>query len=299
MSAENLSTLAKTCDTARKVTIPMTDSTETIQGWTGLEAPLSQAYSNSEFNEYGTSQSLNRDTSWYIFPRSYSTPSVSNDGYHNLHANGSEDISRQHLDMLQSSLTFVLGNYSTCHDQNQSLAMYPLTSTDFPTPPPTPDSHTEHSLHPPLTPFYDNPLQKNAIAYALFQQYLDEKWPKDSLRIGGGVIRAAMYAKITNTLLGGVAPARLRQWVKRSQFFLTTGTHSSQTDFRARLAVPEHRAKAGGTSSTRTAGGKAKYAGNNHYRFVAQLEDFVHIIGRYYNDQVGHHGIRKTHALVS
>lgn len=306
MSNENPSTLAKIYDTTQKLTVPMADSTETIQGWTGpLEAPLSPTYSNSDFNEYDTPQSLNRDTSWYIFPWSYSAPSVSNDGYHNitavdLHVNSSGEISRQHSDTLQSSLTFVQGNYSACQDQNQPLPMCPLTSfTDFPTPPPTPDSHIELSIHPPFTPCHDNPLEKNAIAYSLFQQYLDDKWQKDSLKIGGGVIRAALYAKITNTLLGGVAPARLRQWVKRSQFFLTTGSHSSHTDFRARLAVPGHRLKAGGISSTTTPGGKAKYAGNNHYRLVAQLEDFVHIIGCYHNDQVGHHGIRKTHALVS
>ena len=258
-----------------------------------------------EFNEHGTPRSLERDTSWHIFSQSYSAPSVSNDGYHGITAvdvyvNGSEEICRQHSDMLQSSLTFAPGNDIACHDKNQSLRMRPLTCfTDFPTPPPTPDSHTELFLHPPLTPCHNNPLQRNAIAYALFQQYLDEKWPKDSLKIGGGVIRATMYAKITNTLLGGVAPTRLKQWVKRSQFFLTTGSHSSHTDFKARLAVPGHKLKAGSTTPTTTTGGKAKYAGNHHYCLVAQLEDFVHIIGCYHNDQVGHHGIRKTHTLVS
>ena len=306
MSAEGLSALASICDAAPKITISLAESTETT--WTGSEAPLallSPSYSTSELIEHDTSQSPDSDILYsYLFPRSCSAPSVSNDTLHqitpvDLHAGNNKEINLQHgLDVPLSP--FVPENHCTGYDQQPPLPTSTLTPfNEFPTPPPTPDTCMPFSPQPPLTPYHDNPLLRNAIALAIFQQYLDETWPKDKQRIGGGVIRATVYTKIMDTLLGGVVPAQLRRWVKRSEFFLTTERYSNHSDPRARLAVPVHRLKSGGSTPTTRAGGKTKHAASSHYRLVAQLEEFAHIIGCYHNDHVGHHGIRKTHAMVS
>ena len=124
----------------------------------------------------------------------------------------------------------------------------------------------------------------------MFQQYVDKAWPRDSHRIGRGVVRASLYAKIRDVLVGGVASARLRQWVKRSDFFLTDEN---------KLAVPVQRMKLAGRTESDSVGGKTNIVRNSSYRLVAQLEDFAHIIGYYHNDSVGHHGIKKTYAMVS
>ena len=297
MSA-SLSTLANVCDTAQKLTTPVT-----VSVW--MDSPFSQSYFSSEVSEH---HSLESDICPYIFPRSYSAPSVS-DNEHSLITgdpnllspsnsfvtvceHNKKGASQQH-NHVPTSFSLEPGNY---HDQHLSTITY---FNEFPTPPPTPESHGVLPSRPPTDSRHVDPLQRNAIAYAIFQQYLDETWPKDCQRIGGGVIRASLYAKITNTLLGGVAPARLRQWVKRSEFFLTPTSHLNSTDYGDQLAVPVHRLKQRGTAPCTRAGGKTKHTLNNTYRLVAQLEAFVNIIGRYHNDEVGHHGIRKTHAMVS
>lgn len=306
MSEEGLSTLANVCDAVQKLRTPVSISTDST--WTASEIPFRQANSNSESDEHNTTECLYSDMYHYTFPRSYSAPSVSENDYNHLlldphllpssssfftefRDDNHKDTpgSLQNFGVLQP-FTYVQGNYSNCHSPVSKCTAHSFT--DFPTPPPTPDSQAEISLKPlSPNPRHNNPLQRNAIANAIFEKYLEETWPREGKRTGGGIIRASLYAKITNTLLGGVAPARLRQWVKRSEFFLTD---SSQGE--ARLAVPVYRLKQEGTTQT---AGKIKHLVTNSYRLVAKLEDFVHIIGLYHNDEVGHHGIRKTHAMVS
>ena len=114
-----------------------------------------------------------------------------------------------------------------------------------------------------------------------FQQFLDDTWPEITLRRGSAVIRNTLYEKIAETLRGGETTARLKHWVKKSEFFLIG----------ACLAVPAVRG--------RLDAGKLKGAASYSLRLVARLENFSHIIAFYHNDQMGHRGIRKTYAMVS
>eukprot|EP00731_Ephydatia_muelleri_P035294 Em0112g9a len=113
-----------------------------------------------------------------------------------------------------------------------------------------------------------------------FQQFLDDTWPEITLRRGSAVIRNTLYEKIAETLRGGETTARLKHWVKKSEFFLIG----------ACLAVPAVRG--------RLDAGKLKGAASYSLRLVARLENFSHIIAFYHNDQMGHRGIRKTYAMV-
>ena len=174
----------------------------------------------------------------------------------------------------------------------------PLFPSSFPlTPPPTPKS-------PPAIPSSregetqplpcNNPVAVNPVAHAKFERFLDETWPTEPLRRGTAVIRAELYAKIADALRGsGETAARFRQWVKKSEFFLVERTQPDGS-YGACLAVPAER-----RGSRKTPEGElAKRTSRQSTRLVARVEDFVYIIGAYHNDTNGHHGIRKTYAMV-
>lgn len=186
----------------------------------------------------------------------------------------------------------------------------PLYSSSFPlTPPPTPKSppaaipSSREGGTPPQVSCNDNPVAVSPAAHAKFERFLDETWPTEPLRRGTAVIRAELYAKIADALRGSAgetaaATARFRQWVKRSEFFLVERTQPDGS-YGACLAVPAER------RGRRTPPGEgeeeplAKRASRQSSRLVARVEDFVYIIGAYHNDTSGHHGIRKTYAMVS
>ena len=132
---------------------------------------------------------------------------------------------------------------------------------------------------------YRNPVLRNVIAYARFNQYLEETWPENSHRRGSAVIRASFYAAIVNCLKGHDCGTRFRHWVHRNKFFLIENPRSGAPGSVAYLGVPT------GKTLDRTI--------PKSYKIVARLEDFVYIIGKYHNDEVGHAGIRKTYAMVS
>ena len=190
---------------------------------------------------------------------------------------------------------------STLHAPLPAWNPAPMARVPSPlTPPPTPVSTPHCTTQPyPVTPSPQlqqtqtclNPVLKSVLAYTRFQSYLDETWPEDSSRRGSAVIRASLYRRIADALGGGETNARFKQWLKKSEFFIVQrmqsgGGHGSC------LAVPAVKsrgsAKAGGSKATR-----------HSYKLVARLEDFAYIIGNYHNDQNGHHGIRRTYALVS
>lgn len=187
-----------------------------------------------------------------------------------------------------------------CVSTSQSQMFPPASCVvfpEFPTPPPTPDhsrAHNSMSLTQPT-----NPLTRNPLAYTKFLQYLDETWPEDPRRRGSAVIRASVYMKIADTLRGQHSGnVRFKHWVKRNEFFLIEKTQPD-LDYGACLAVPVTKSRqiAG---QTKRKGYKAHTQfGQHSYKLVARLEDFAHIIGNYHNCQKGHHGIRRTYAMVS
>jgi len=131
---------------------------------------------------------------------------------------------------------------------------------------------------------------ENFLAYAQFQHYLDEKWPETSLRRGNAVIRASLYSRIVDALQGGETTARFRYWVKKTEFFLIDRTQPG-VGYGACLCIPVVKSR---SSTVKKAGSER----HSTYKLVARLEDFVYIIGTYHNDQKGHHGIRRTYAMV-
>ena len=106
------------------------------------------------------------------------------------------------------------------------------------------------------------------------------------------MIRTSVYNKVAEFLRGGEATARLKHWIKKTEFFLVERGCSTGADYGACLAVPVGKTK-------RRASSKVQSQPRHSYKLVARLEDFAHIIGTYHNDQKGHHGIRKTYGLVS
>lgn len=183
------------------------------------------------------------------------------------------------------------------HTPSEFLPPPPLFPSSFPlTPPPTPKSpHAIPSSRggetPPLSS--NNPVAASPVTHAKFESFLDETWPTKTARRGTAVIRAELYAKIADILRGSgeTATARFRQWVKKSQFFLVERTQPDGS-YGACLAVPAER------RGRNTEGDLAKKAFGHSTRLVARVEDFVYIIGAYHNDTNGHHGIRKTYAMV-
>ena len=180
-----------------------------------------------------------------------------------------------------------------------SVGIVPHPTASFPSPPPTPDSTTGQFQPLPPPQAYPNahlnPVLKNVLAYAQFQHYLDETWPEASLRRGSAVIRASLYSKIADVLQGGEATARFRHWVKKTEFFIIERTQPG-LGYGACLGIPVVKSRGSKSACKGTTAGGERHS---TYKLVARLEDFVYIIGNYHNDQRGHHGIRRTYAMVS
>ena len=182
-----------------------------------------------------------------------------------------------------------LSHTTPSHGVGGAHAAYPPWS--LPTPPSTPVGQFQPLFPPQVYPnAHLNPVLKNILAYAQFQHYLDETWPDTSLRRGNAVIRASLYSKIVDVLQGGETTARFRCWIKKTEFFLIERTQPG-VGYGVCLGVPVVKSR---PSTVKKAGGERHSA----YKLVARLEDFVYIIGTYHNDQKGHHGIRRTHAMV-
>ena len=179
-----------------------------------------------------------------------------------------------------------------------SVGIVPHPTASFPSPPPTPDSTTGQFQPLPPPQAYPNahlnPVLKNVLAYAQFQHYLDETWPEASLRRGSAVIRASLYSKIADVLQGGETTARFRHWVKKTEFFIIERTQPG-LGYGACLGIPVVKSRGSKSACKGTSAGER----HSTYKLVARLEDFVYIIGNYHNDQRGHHGIRRTYAMVS
>lgn len=182
-----------------------------------------------------------------------------------------------------------------------SLCNY-STTLSLPTPPITPISSAvlqqgEQSTNE-IFPGYPNPIVhckrpmnpviRNVISYASYMQYLDENWPEKCSRRGSAVIRASLYTQISDCLKGGVATARFRYWVKKSGFFLIEKLQQDGS-YAPCIAVPLNPNKKSDVAVTKC---------TRSYRLVAKLEEFVHLIGEYHNDSIGHYGIRKTYQMV-
>ena len=136
--------------------------------------------------------------------------------------------------------------------------------------------------------YYSSPLQNTRV----FQQFLDDTWPEETLRRGSAVIRNKLYEKIVETLQGGEATVRFKRWVKKWEFFFMHGESGTLDGLRgACLAVPAPKAR----------GNSGRYApiARHSHKLVACLEDFGQIIAKYHNDQKGHRGIQRTYAMVS
>jgi hypothetical protein len=195
---------------------------------------------------------------------------------------------------LTSSMT--LNNYylpALCNNYKATL--------NFPTPPVTPITTKEQqgqqnsskiqSFSAGYNPILHcrrpiNPVMRNIISYASYMQHLDETWPEKCSRRGSAVIRASLYSQIANCLKGGAATARFRYWVKKSGFFLIERLEADG-NYAVCIAVPVNQNKIESDKSTKS------------YRLVAKLEEFVHLIGEYHNDTIGHYGIRKTYQMVN
>ena len=130
----------------------------------------------------------------------------------------------------------------------------------------------------------------NSISHSLFETYLRETWPKDTLRRGGSIIRASLYQQIVSVLLGGDAHGRLKQWIQRSEFFLVVKEGQGVL-----LAIPTVKSRV----SKRAVAAGRKSESRGPHKLVARLEEFYYIIGSYHNNTKGHYGIRKTYGMVS
>lgn len=117
------------------------------------------------------------------------------------------------------------------------------------------------------------------------------------MRRGSAIIRASLYGRIAEVLRGGQGTTRFKNWVKKSEFFLVERIQPGM-GYGACLAIPVGRSHTASRKGGSGGGGKAVSV-HGGYKLVARLEDFVHIIGAYHNDQKGHHGIRRTYAMVS
>ena len=159
---------------------------------------------------------------------------------------------------------------------------YPvMLSTPSPSPSPSPALTSTDTVE-----------STQSVSHILFESYLNETWPEQSLRRGGSVIRDSLYQQVVAVLQGEEANARLKQWIKRSEFFL-----KERDGCTLLLAVPATRSRGGRKSGGATVGGKSETRGP--HKLVAKLEDFPHIISSYHNSKTGHHGIRKTYGMVS
>ena len=136
----------------------------------------------------------------------------------------------------------------------------------------------------------------DTVSHSLFESYLHETWPQDSVRRGSSTIRSPLYDKIASVLQGGDANGREKQWIKKSEFFLVEREGRGLL-----LAVPVVKSRPGkrGLSPGGSGGGKSETRGPSSYRLVARLEDFYYIISCYHNNNTGHHGIRRTYGMVS
>ena len=187
---------------------------------------------------------------------------------------------------------------------HQTVASLPVPLTSpFLTPPSTPTSNSStFSESTQSVQVHDsiqestNPVLRNKVANEQFKLYLNETWPEEPPRRSSSVIRASLYLKIAETLRDESAKGRLKHWVKHSGFFMIENDQP-RGECRACLAVPA--VKGRGCRSKMSKGPIIPSRRSHSYKLVARLEDFGHIIGTYHNDSKGHHGIRKTYAMVS
>ena len=150
-------------------------------------------------------------------------------------------------------------------------------TTIFPTPPLTP----ERTSSSPLPTSHE---AERMICVTLFDDYLEEAWPVNSQKRGCGVVRAALYDQIASSLRGDSVTAKIRHWVKESEFFLFhKGEGAGST-----IAIPMLKGR-----------GLQNHPMPGTYKLVARVEDFATIIANYHNDSTGHPGIRKTYGRVS
>lgn len=156
-------------------------------------------------------------------------------------------------------------------------------------PPQLPPTHPVTAQSPSPTPS-PSPSPSRTISHSQFETYLRETWPEDSLRRGSSIIRDSLYDKIVSVLQGDDTHRRLKNWIKRSEFFLVEKEGRGLL-----LAIPMNKSRA--NKKGVSAGGKSESRGL--HKLVAKLEDFYYIISSYHNDKNGHHGIRKTYGMVS
>lgn len=162
----------------------------------------------------------------------------------------------------------------------QSQLPLPLhLPTIAPTPSPTPSPSPSPSF------------TCDTVSHSLFQGYLHETWPEHAIRRAGSVIQDSLYEKIVCILQGGDGNARMKQWIKRSEFFLIEKEGRGNL-----LAIPTTKSRVT-KKAAGTGGGKSESRGS--YKLVAKLDDFYYIISSYHNNQNGHPGIRRTHGMVS
>lgn len=151
--------------------------------------------------------------------------------------------------------------------------------TTAPTPSPTPSPSPSPSF------------TCDTVSHCLFQSYLHETWPEHSIRRAGSVIQDSLYDKIVSILQGGDGNARMKHWIKRSEFFLIEKEGRGKL-----LAVPTTKSRVAKKEAS-TGGGKSESRGS--YKLVAKLDDFYYIISSYHSNKNGHPGIRRTHGMVS
>lgn len=276
VNTEYLNALASVCEAAPRIQIPVTSQFQA----SSLRPVMAPSYNSGYFYSAVPFDMERRE------PVAIPPPTVvsyAQDPYRPVHT---ASFPSPHLPVPIS--------YSQPAAAVHTTSLLPLMSPPTPlTPPPTPNN----SFSTPLLPSYQqqpplNPVLKNVVAYAKFQQFLDESWPQDSLRRGSAVIRASLYTKIADALRGGETTARFKHWVKKSEFFVIEKMQPGM-GYGACLAVPVVKSRG---SAKKTV---CKSARHSSCKLVARMEDFVHIIGAYHNDQKGHLGIRRTYALVS
>lgn len=173
----------------------------------------------------------------------------------------------------------------TTEDNTKTLPPQPLLPLPlhFPTIAPTPSPTPSPSPSPSFT--------CDTVSHSLFQGYLHETWPEHAIRRAGSVIQDSLYEKIVCILQGGDGNARIKQWIKRSEFFLIEKEGRGKL-----LAIPTTKSRVA-KKGAGNGGGKSESRGS--YKLVAKLDDFYYIISSYHSNKNGHPGIRRTHGMVS
>lgn len=136
-----------------------------------------------------------------------------------------------------------------------------------------------------LKDYFVNPVLRDPVGCARFNQYLRETWPDNAQRRGSAVISNKMYTRIIACLRGRRCRKTFRDWVKVNKFFLLEYPYAGAPNAILYLAIPSDKAPNDGN-------------GPQSFRIVAQVEEFVYVIGQYHNDLTGHPGIRRTYAKV-